>query len=130
MSRRSPDRSLRRLVAELATVAPEDIETVLDDLDPPQRRQFQALMAEYLGQPVAAPLAPEVAPVAGPSAPPGLSPWLAARIDEPESFAMAPAARTALRACAASLEPEEAPGSPPREPVNWLDRLLRRGAAP
>ena len=49
MSRRYPDRDLRRLVAELASVGPEDLEAILGDLDAPQRRTVTELLAAYAG---------------------------------------------------------------------------------
>jgi hypothetical protein len=126
MPPRPSDRALRRLVAELATVAPEDVQAILAGLEESQRETVEALLAGYQGEPeVVVPL-----PVWTPPATArieGLSPWLEARLHGlPDTeFAMTAAATQALNACAAGLQPEapvEAPPAPRARP--WLDRLL------
>jgi hypothetical protein len=134
MSPRPPDQALRRTVAELATAAPDDVEAVLAGLDLPQRRQVQALLADYLGHPPEILVAPTPVPAAtSVSKVEGLSPWLAARVEgdqQGEGFSMTPVAVETLRACAAALEPEavvEAP-VPAVSEQGWLAKLMRREA--
>lgn len=135
MSPRPPDQALRRMVAELAATTPDDVAAILAELDLPQRRRVEALLADYLGEPAEAAPAPPPPSVHKAA---GLSPWLAARIEgaPDETIRMTPAARDALRACAAGLEPEAPPQAPApvaREP-GLLERagriLLRRETAP
>ena len=77
MPLRRSDRALRRLVAELATTTPEDVQAILEGLDKPQREEVRALLAAYLGEPSTPMKAPE--PAAIPTSKlVGLSPWLAA----------------------------------------------------
>jgi len=118
---RSPaaERSLRRLVARLAAAEPDDVQQVLDALEPAQQAEVRALLEAYVASPAPdigpapspAP-APEPAPVADVSHLAGLSPWLAGRVaaadgvDVGEAGRMTPGARAALAQAARSLPPE------------------------
>jgi hypothetical protein len=107
MSSASSERALRRLVAELAEAAPEDVEAVLEGLQPDQRAQVRSLLMSYSGEPPADQPAPARRKVETEDL--RLSPWLRARLrasDAGEGFAMTTAAGQALRH-AASLLPEE-----------------------
>jgi hypothetical protein len=149
MSRRQPDRGLRRLVAELATAAPEDLDSILEGLEAPQRRTVTGLLAAYAGA-AEAPEKPRAPPQPAATPPPprtaGLSPWLALRLRQgPRAAAAAdpagtwlgasaarrapgrivartPAALRALRACAASLEAQRKPA----RPAGTTDRVISR----
>lgn len=126
------ERALRRLVADLAGLAPADVEDVLTLLEPGQRRQVAALLSAFAGL--------DVAPVLEPPAPTfvsGLSPWLTSRLasnDEDDGLstvAMTPAARAALRAGATRASPDAHPSTPPPAAVGlssrFVDLVTRRG---
>jgi hypothetical protein len=125
----APDRVLRRLVADLAQAAPDDVQGVLDHLDATHRDEIRALLAAYDGEPAEA----KQAPRAEATALVGLSPWLEARArsagDDP-AFAMTPAASAALRACIPGLG-EAARATPSSQPpiskrAAGVDTLLAR----
>jgi hypothetical protein len=116
---RSPaaERSLRRLVAQLATAEPEDVQQVLEALDFAQQSEVRALLDAYDAPAVVA-MAP--APKPPPPPPPvpvpvpvdtshlaGLSSWLAERVaaaDGGDSSArMTPGAMSALAHAARSI---------------------------
>ncbi|HZZ34905.1 MAG TPA: hypothetical protein VFE03_04210 [Caulobacteraceae bacterium] len=136
MPPRTPDRALRRIVAELATLEESDREAVLEDLDHGRRRAIRALLDEYAGEPAAAAMVDK----ARPSIPEGLSPWLAIRIDAPTvergggqgehaglepafEFEMSPTALKALRASAAeACRPASWAGTTPQS--DWFARTL------
>jgi hypothetical protein len=141
---RSPaaERSLRRLVARLATAEPDDVAQVLDALAPAQRSEVRALLDAYAAPTAAAFEAPPAPP--DPPPPPrdtshlaGLSPWLAARAQAAEDAGadgpgrMTPAARQALAEVVKSLPQETGAASgaaaPSRRPGFGLFR--RRGAS-
>lgn len=131
MPPRPSDRALRRLVAELATVAPDDVQAILAGLEESQRETVEALLASYQGEPEVV-VTPPVWTSPASSKIEGLSPWLETRLNGPDmEFAMTPAARQALNACAADLQPEAPVETPPLAKARpWLDRLLgARGAA-
>lgn len=96
---RSPavDRALRRLVAEIAHVRPDDLHSILDSLDAGQRRTVEGLLERYRGETIAEP-----APLPGALA--GLSPWLSSRLEAANGagagHAMTPIALEALRSAA------------------------------
>lgn len=125
----APDRALRRLVADLAQAAPDDVQGVLDHLDATHRDQVRALLAAYDGEPVET----EHAPRAEAAAPLGLSLWLEARARSAggdPAFAMTPAASAALRACIPGLG-EAARATPSSQPpiskrTGGVDTLLAR----
>jgi hypothetical protein len=114
MSVPSRDRSLRRLVAELATASSDDVEAVLDRLGPRHRETVQSLVAEMVGidAPTARPSDDAAALASAHRL--GLSPWLVARLNGEGSaqgapnVAVTPAARAALRAIVSELEPAHA----------------------
>jgi hypothetical protein len=129
---RSPaaERSLRRLVTRLAAAEPDDVQQVLDALEPAQQAEVRALLDAYdaptvATQPAPPPAPAEPAPVRDTSHLAGLSAWLAQRVaaaDEPGTAAagrMTSGALTALAQAARALPPEttfvlEAPAAPRR----------------
>lgn len=124
MRRPATDRTLRRIVAELATTTDEDVDAVLAQLDERHRGAVRTLLADYLGE-VGRQASPQ--PAAATRDLDGLSPWLRFRIDprDPSTasrngavastrhgqnsrdamarFSMTPAALEALRASAQAL---------------------------
>ncbi len=154
MSLRASDRSLRRLVAELATASPDDVEGVLDQLTEAHRQTVRGMIATYLGE------ADDGPQLSEPSVPPteiprldGLSRWLQARIrtgpdprteaerpfaflkprdefgrDAGLTFNMTSSAIEALRSCAAALTPSPSSSQPPEPPAKglraWLEGVL------
>ena len=139
----SNDRALRRLVADLALAPREDIDAVLDELEPRHRQAVQSLVAELLGSDADA-VAREDEGAAAAARRLGLSPWLASLVTDgvaqPErsghampgvgrslaDFTPTPTALAALRACVAELEPVPAQAMESR-PQGWW-KLLRSGA--
>jgi hypothetical protein len=156
MSPLPPDRKLRRLVAELAELPPEDLAAILGDMARPRRVRVEALITDYHGQGLAPiPAAPR--PVAARAKPlrfARYSPWLAARLEAAvdassqgsalsrlrrsptelrADFKVTEAASALLRACAERLEaadPAE-PVVPATGAVGWIasvgGALQRRG---
>lgn len=128
MRRRRPDRALRRAVADLARLHPDDAGAVLGALDPDDRARIDALVAEFHGRPVPAEPAVEAEPVWVYE---GASPWLLLRIDPNakvgragrEFVLMTDAARDALHEAAAPFRTEAAGTARSR---SLLDRLLQR----
>ncbi|MFI4973095.1 MAG: hypothetical protein ACHP84_00990 [Caulobacterales bacterium] len=131
---------MRRLVAELATARPDDVDAVLGALETAQRRRVEGLLAEYVGE-VAAGGATATA-IADPRPQiAGLSPWLAARLRDPPrsrrsprtqplsawgapreaGFVITLAAQAALRDCAATLSASKA-DTPRSGRRAWLPR--------
>lgn len=129
---RAPDLALRRIVADLAQAPIEDVEAVLEELEPRQRERVHTLLLEYHGE-ITPPLpkreAPAAKAVAVVSAIPGLSPWLAVRLehsalatlvandedgagsavlslDQVRAWRMTPAALAALQDVAREVQPE------------------------
>ena len=124
----SSERSLRRLVAQLAAAAPDDIEAVLAELDDDQRARIHELLKSYEGQ-GASPASPR--PSTTTLSTEGLSGWLALRVRDLGSAShggLTAAAAQALRevAGAASFK-RDAPSSAPR---SWLSRLAPGGERP
>ena len=119
MRPRLSERSLRRAVAELSGLAPEDQAGVLDRLDEHERATIRALLATLETQPL-----PDLAhEVVSPRAP-DLSPWLKALLAaEPGALQLTPTALQALREAAGrhGWTPTPAPHLQP----TWTDTLLR-----
>lgn len=141
---RSPaaERSLRRLVAQLAAAEPEDVQQVLEALDFAQQAEVRALLDAYDAPALSATVpAPQPSPPAPPPPPPadvshltGLSPWLAERVaaaDGGETAArMTPAALSALAHAARSLPAEAGLALETAPARRWsLNPFRRRGAA-
>lgn len=113
MSRRRSDRALKRAVADLARLHPDDVEAILGALDPPEKARIERLVAGFPGGPAPASAPPEEAPWIYE----GVSPWLLDRID-PDAKAgaraardfvlMTPASGEALRAAAAPFRARSA----------------------
>jgi hypothetical protein len=128
MRRRRPDRALRRAVADLARLHPDDAGAVLGALDPDEKARIDALIAEFHGRPPAAEPAPEAEPV---WAYQGASPWLLLRIDPNarvgragrEFVLMTDAARDALREAA---EPFRTEAARTAHNHSLLDRLFQK----
>jgi hypothetical protein len=128
MSRRRPDRALRRAVADLARLHPDDAAAVLGALDLDEKAKVDALIADFQGRPLAVAPAPEAEPV---WAYEGVSPWLLLRIDPDarvgragrEFVLMTDAARDALRRAAEPSRTERTGGA---HGHSLLDRLFQR----
>jgi hypothetical protein len=106
MPRPKPERALRRLVSNLATLHGDDIAAILGELDARQRRVVESLLhehAEYLADPVSAPEGQQDNFDAA-----ALSPWLAQRLQARAgtAFAMTERARLALREVSARVRPK------------------------
>jgi hypothetical protein len=103
MPRRPPDRALRRQVAQLAALPPEDVEDILVALDQDHRLRIEALLAEYLGLDVTRQDSRATGKPA-PTARAGLSPWIVERLGPQASpdnpIRMTPVALDALRGLA------------------------------
>ncbi len=136
------DRALRRAVAQLAAAASEDIEAVLQELDPRQRETVLGLLGELVGGAGAAPDDGDDAAAVARRI--GLSPWLVTRVcgEAPgqrgvnlrgdaitaavqRDFVMTPTAAAALRASVLEAE-QSGQASAQAASVAWW-RRLRQG---
>ncbi|HWA90276.1 MAG TPA: hypothetical protein VG889_09595 [Rhizomicrobium sp.] len=115
------ERDLRRMVVDLAALVPEDREAVLGELDAPQRRTVERLLAEFSGGGFAEEVAAEAVPGCDSAK---LSPWLADRMSERST--MTAHAREALRKSAMALFPKT--DAPARQP-GLFARLTGLGKA-
>lgn len=88
------DRSLRRLVADLADRDDDDVEAVLALLDQNQRRQLRELLDTYRGR---APLG---------TVGPALPDWIEARVGGAMAEQLTPLARDTFASCVADWTPE------------------------
>ena len=105
-------RELRRIVADLAVLQPNDVAAVVRELDPEQRKTVERLLREFSG--IAAP------PVVEGCDTTRLSSWLARRLwPDSSDAAMTDKARDALRDCAIALFP----APPGRHRVGLFARL-------
>lgn len=108
--RRSPDRALRRMLADLARLHPDDVEAILGALEPAERKQVDRLIAGLDGGP-AGRAAPSDRPAWSYE---GVSPWLLERIEpggKGGAFVLTtPASAAALKAAA---EPFRVAHEPP-----------------
>ena len=129
MSAPPPDRALRRLIADLAVRDAEDVEAILETLQPSQRRRAEALLALCQGQ-----LASTLGEAVGAATVSlGLSPWLAGILEDAEpAGGRAPGevtehARQALRDCAQAMSPPSLPAglNPQLERAGWWRRMRR-----
>lgn len=116
MASRTPSRMLKRKLAALARLAPDDRLAVLDELDPDQRRRAEKLLQEHWSTDTRA--------RHGPAACPTLSAWLVARI-EGAVIAITPATQEALARAAgwASTLASDPP------PMTARPGILERGLA-
>lgn len=127
MSRRRSDRVLKRAVADLARLHPDDVEAILGALDPAEKVRIERLVAGFSGEP-AAESAPPEEPVWIYE---GVAPWLLDRI-EPDAKAatragrdfvlMTPASGEALRAAAAPFRIQS--GGPNGRGASLVDRAM------
>jgi hypothetical protein len=129
MSRPRAERALRRAVAGLARLHPDDVAAILAALDPAERARVDALVGSFAGR----------APAAEPDeaqpewAYESVSPWLLARIDPDdrrsfkagrEFILITDASREALRAAAEPFRKQVNPGAA-RPAAALLDQVLR-----
>jgi hypothetical protein len=96
-----PDRALRRMAMDLATLHPEDADAVLGELDPGQRNRIEMLLADLSEFGFGDGPQKDVPPAIDPSR---LSPWLVARAQS-GAGRMTERTRAKLRECAARLYP-------------------------
>jgi hypothetical protein len=101
-----PDRALRRVIADLAALAPEDAGAILVTLEPVQREKIESLLREYASYFDGTPNPPPAD--RSDYDPSRLSPWLVQRLEGAAAFEMTAHARQALRDCAARLYPTPA----------------------
>jgi hypothetical protein len=126
MSRPAPDHALRRLVADLATLHPDDMQFVLDELGAGQRDAVEGLLRDFAGlsdKPTETPsrLAVDVW---------RLSPWLVERLDAAVADReMTAHARSALKACAARLYPLPDPKAELPARPGFVRRMFARRSA-
>ena len=137
------DRSLRRLVAELAALGDADVQAILSELTQEERSRVQALLNDYAGSDALAATAATTADeVLAPINTLGLSPWLVERLNlttgpEPQGTlalfrlagrsrtrrrpppAITPSAAEALRACAIAVQGRAAPEVRPAVRFDW-----------
>jgi len=110
-----PERALRRMIARMPALAPDDCDMILDSLGDRQRARVLALLAQIDGPPVAAETVRHASIEPGPLQA-GLSPWLLDRagLRQPEAGGLPRAgemtqhARLALRRCAAGIGQSDA----------------------
>jgi len=121
---RKADQALRRAIVDLASLEPDEAMSILDMLEPEQRKSVESLLKEYSGS---APQA-DASPASYNSA--GLSPWLARRLESSEGIN--PEALATLRECAARLLPAshtvEAVLAAQPSLMSRLGSVLRAGA--
>lgn len=116
MSRRRSDRALKRAVADLARLHPDDVEAILGALEPHEKARIDRLVAGFSGPAAAGASEPEQEPVWTYD---GVSPWLLDRIDPDarsgragrDFVLMTPASGEALRAAAAPFRTQGGPQS-------------------
>lgn len=87
MAWRSPDRLLKRKLAQLARLEPEDLHAVIGELDPAQQRRIEQLLHDAADGPADRPISALPATI--------LSPWLVQRIAG-DTGLVTPATRAAL----------------------------------
>ena len=127
MSRRGRERALKRAVADLARLHPDDVEAILGALDATEKTRVERLVAGFAGGPPPEPSPPDE-PVWTYE---GVSPWLLDRIDpEARSGArpgrdfvlMTPASAEALRAAAMPLRTQVGAGG--RRSATLIDKAM------
>lgn len=119
MLNRQTSRTLRRLVAELADVRPDDQEAILSDLPDAQARRVRELLAEYAGLKLDI---PQDRPAERLSR---LSPALRGVYTRRNEGRMTAAALSAFDTSIQALNPEEFPapvltGGQPRSPLSRI----------
>jgi hypothetical protein len=116
-----PEHALRRLIDDLAVFRSEDISTILESLEPAERAAVDRLLKQHAGYSES--LTPFLE--SAEYDPSQFSPWLVERLhaDNSKVFAITPATRETLRACAARLHPLSRQ-RPPRQ----RERTFRRRA--
>ncbi len=130
MSPASP--SLRRTVAQLQKVPPDDFEAILETLNAGQRRRVLVLLGDLQRQPSRDTSSDEAVSFAEIVLPSGLSPWLIARIngsgdggdETADQFSMTEHAHKMLRQCAAELAPQPPPAPVKPSLASILGRLF------
>lgn len=112
------ERALRRAVADLSDLEPDDLQGVLDRLDDEERATITAMLAALETKPMANTIA-ELRTVPHRN----LSPWLSALLgDEPGPVQLTP---TALRALRTAAERHGwSPSAGPHQEPTWKDALF------
>ncbi len=121
MPRLNPDKSLRRLVADLAMLHADDIAAILSDLSAAERRSVEDLLREHADLFVPPPV-PVAAPAEEKLDTKRLSPWLAERLAAPDLLTAE--TRAALRDLVVELNampPAPLPARPRRR-FGWRKR--------
>jgi hypothetical protein len=98
-----PERALRRTIADLAAMNPEDAGAILAALEPAQRGTVEKLLSEYGAYFEGGPKPPLAD--GGNYDPSRLSSWLVQRLEGSPGFAMTAHARQELRDATARLYP-------------------------
>ncbi|HEX8527299.1 hypothetical protein [Allosphingosinicella sp.] len=135
MPYRPPDRALRRLVADLASARPDDVEAILAALEPGEREAVETLLEDSRGRRAGAAPAADSRPAKPDEqqwALEGISPWLANRLaggGGRKSPPLTPIALHALRRAAEPFRPgaEEPVRLPP--PMRNRSLISRIGSA-
>ena len=119
MSQPAPDLVLRRLVAQLAVLHPDDVGAVLEELDVKERRRVEVLLLSYAGGG-----AKQEAPVAKPDYDRSrVSAWLRVRIDASQQD-VTPHARETLSHLAKQLFPASDEVKTARSPPSLVSRMV------
>jgi hypothetical protein len=105
-----PDRTLRRMAMDLATLHPDDADAVLGELEPGQRKRVEMLLADLSEFGFGERPQKDASPSIDPSR---LSPWLVARA-ESDAGRMTERTRAKLRECAGRLYPLSPANPKPR----------------
>jgi hypothetical protein len=124
----SNDRALRKAVAKLHALPPDDFDAVLASLEGAERARVLALLSEFDG--AQSQTSSESEPFAEVVVPPDLSPWLVARVngrgdpgdETADPFVITSHAQKVLRHCAAKMMPQL--GRAKRR-VSLLDRVIK-----
>lgn len=119
MSSPAPDRALRQMVVDLATLHADDVAAVLSEFDAGQRATIEGLLRDFSGFGFIEQMPAPAAVAYDPSL---LSPWLVRRL-EAEGGETTARTRDALRDCASRLAPPVAAPSQPRPRATLRGRL-------
>jgi hypothetical protein len=103
--------ALRRMVAQMPTMAESDFDSILAELNPSQRQRVVGMLADFQPSEVRDEAEADFLPVL---VPPDLSPWLVARVngladsgeETMDHFTITPHSARILRECAATMMPQ------------------------
>jgi hypothetical protein len=124
------ERTLRKMVAELAEMPVQAREAVLGQLGDAQRERVHTLLDEYRGPDLSPPV--PASPIDPRELPAGLSPWLVDLLGDDNAAGrsndapLTPHTSDALRACAAELTTVS--GNPPMRKGIWQAVTVRLSA--